>query len=254
MSVGNFNDLLLEKKNDIAVLLGSGSSINDLTVKQWEKIITYDFWTMNNFVYMPIIPFACNFPVIPNFYHIEVKTYDKDIVRKHFDQKWDYYKNCNIIIPKKRFEFIREAVGHLEQTKFFIYDFDKRDEKRADKANTNADYKIDLKTVVKSYDASVTGLLDMMYKFGYKKIIMIGFDMTNSKYFWTDHPEFGEVHDRFNKEREATKTADQPHNASHVKNFIIDFNRRHMIPNKREIVVGNTKTALYPDIRFEKII
>jgi hypothetical protein len=252
MLIKGIKDLIKEKRNDIAVLVGSGSSVNDITAEQWKKILSYDFWTMNNWVYMPTVPPSCSFSVSPRFYYLEVKVYGKDAVNKHFQDKWDNYKNTNFITPQRRVGFIFEVVGH-DDARFFSYEFIKRDVVRKDKTDTNADYDPSKPQLVKSYDASTTLLIDMLYKFGYKKIFLFGFDMHDSKYFWSDHPEFGIVHHRFNKAHESGKMPDHPHSASHVKNFIVDFNKRHMLPVGRKIVVGNKNTSLYPELDFEQI-
>lgn len=254
MRTGDFKDLFKLKSNDTAVLMGSGSSINDLTSDQWKRIIDYDFWAMNNYVYMPIKPPVCDFPVIPKFYHIELKSYDRDIVREHFDKKWKYYKDTNFIMSLDRFEFVRHGIGHEKESKIFTYEYTQRGKKAKKSGGTmDASYNVSSPTLVKSYDASLTVLIDMLYKLSYKKIILVGIDMRDSRYFWTDHPEFGPVHHQFNKQHEAGKTADQPHNTYHIKDFIIDFNQKHMAPNNREIVLISNKTLLYPSLRMVEL-
>jgi len=254
MRTGDFKDLSKLKSNDTVVLMGSGSSINDLTAEQWKKIINYDFWAMNNYVYMPLKPPGCDFRVIPKFYHIELKSYDREIVREHFDKKWKYYKDTNFIMSSNRFKFVREGIGHHDESRIFTYGYEERGKKEKKLGGImDANYNVSSPILTKSYDASLTVLIDMLYKLDYKKVILVGIDMRDSRYFWTDHPEFGPVHHQFNKQHEVGKTADQPHNTYHIKDFIIDFNNRYFVPNNKEIVLISTKTLLYPSLRMVEL-
>jgi hypothetical protein len=58
-----------------------------------------------------------------------------------------------------------------------------------------------------------------------------------------------DVHDKWNKAREGT-TKEMNHNSSHLKEYVIDFNDRHMKPKGREIFITSTKTSLYPALRL----
>ena len=58
--------LTKEKKNNEAVFLGCGPSINDLSAEAWQKINNLDIWASNNwFIH----------DVVPDFYHLEVKMH-----------------------------------------------------------------------------------------------------------------------------------------------------------------------------------
>lgn len=245
----NFEAFLKTKKTDTIFLIGSGSSINEITEKQWDIINSYDNMGVNNMFYHPFF--------IPKSLHLELKSYDWVIAKDRLEEKWELgWKNVNYIFPTERATYIADAIGHKNQSKIFVYKYAKRGKHpKVDKGHTTIDANFNPNTVIyKSYDSSVSSIIQILYLMGYENIILWGIDMSNSKYFWTDMaPEVrGLVHDMWNKQREG-KSKDLPHNASHLKNYIIDFNNRHMIPKKREIFVGHTTTALYPELKYFKI-
>ena len=238
-----FEQLHQHIKSHIAVFLGSGSSVNNITEKQWEILKTFDLWGINNWVYHP--------DIVPHFYHIELKSYDWEIVRDRLEEKWGDYKHCHYVIPVNR-DLITRAISHPESSKIYTYRFKPRGEhpKYHNNNTIDANYNPSYPALIKSYDASVTLMMDMLYKFGYQYIILVGVDISDSKYFWTGGSEkvYGKVHHQWNKQHEG-KSPNAPHNTSHVTDFIVDFNKRHMLPYKREIFIQSKKSALYPRLR-----
>ena len=87
--MNSIREIYKHKKSDIAIFLGCGSSINDITEEQWNIIADHDIWTSNNWLYHPIVP---------NFYHVEVKSYNKEIWKKRKQEKGTSYKNVVFII------------------------------------------------------------------------------------------------------------------------------------------------------------
>jgi len=239
----NITELLNYKKSNIAVILGSGSSINDITEQEWEKLKTFDLWALNNWVYHP--------SVIPNFYHIEVKHYDAEIVKRRLEEKWDKYKDVIYLVPSIRQDVV-DVIGHENEAKIFYYEYIKRN---IYKNKINANYNIKIKGIfVRSYNTSLSLLIDMLYKLKYRYIILAGVDLLDSRYFWTngDPNIYGEVHQQWNKEISGGKI-DAPHKTHHISNFIIDFNNQHMKSKKREIFLITKKSKLYPDLNCIKI-
>lgn len=225
------------RNSDIAVFLGCGPSINEVTENGWSNIIKHDVWAINNWVYHPTI--------VPNFYHIEVKHYDFDIMRKRLEQKKEKYKDVNFILPKQSsFQICPRG------SKIYTYKTKSRDPKRTHRP-FNAKYKpIGGSVLTKSYDMSITALFELLYRFRYSLIILIGIDLYDSRYFWTGgNPKYGEVHHQWNKEHEG-KDINLPHNTYRIKDYIVDFNKRWMIPKERKICVGHKETMLYPELDY----
>ena len=234
------------KNSDSCVFLGSGSSINRISKSEWRVLEKYDLWTVNNWVYHPSI--------VPDFYHVETKFYGYEILQRRMFEKSELYKDTKFIFPKGKLISVNGGSRSLHKVvpnsmHKFEYLLKSRDVKRTHPI-FNANYQIHPKILTKSYNMSLTILFELMYKFGYKKIIIFGVDLKDSYYFWTGgDPKYGEVHHQVNKEHEG-KDPNQPHNTYRIKDFIIDFNRRWMVPNGREILAGYKGTLLFPGLNY----
>jgi len=237
----DFASLKTERQKDWAVLLGSGTSINRLTLFQWSKLFYYhDVWALNNWVYHPF--------AVPDFYHVEVKRYNYRLIQRRLIEKQNRYKGTKFIFQHgKRIGVNGEKVP-LHKVTFagalkYEYEVFMRDPKRQMK-RFNAHYRIRPGIPTKSYDMSLTTVLDMMYQCGYEKVVLAGVDMHNSYYFWTGgDPIYGEVHHQTNKAHEA-KDPNLPHATSRARDFLIDFDRRHMRPQGRRIVLAHPNPFL----------
>jgi len=238
-------DLFQYKNSRTAVLLGSGSSIARVTDEQWEWIRTCDKWALNNWVYHPFI--------VPDFYAIETKWYGYDILKRRLMEKKEAYRHTKFLFPRGKQIRMRNGVSLFlrdvvdKDLNRFEYAQVSRDAKRTS-STFNADYIFNSNSLTKSYNISVTSILELMWKFGYKRIVLFGIDLKDSLYFWSGGEcEYGEVHHLTNKAHE-NKDPKKPHNTYRIKDFFIDFNQRWMLPNNRQIFVGHTDTSLYPHI------
>lgn len=246
------------KKSNTAVFLGCGMSIRDITKEQWDKIKTFDTWAINNFIYHPSF--------VPNFYHVELKTYDYEIFQRRLKQKKNQYLATKFIFPSKAVmkQYGNKRLAQLVRMPFvFEYDFTPRDPKRLkigltandfkNTTNTDARYKFNDNLITKSYNISLTCVLEIMYRMGYANIIMFGVDLQNSYYFWTGKdPIYGEVHHQTNKEHHG-KNPELPHNTVIVSGFIKDFGHR-MAQKNAHLFIGHKKTLLYPDVPYKDIM
>ena len=191
---------------------------------------------------------------VPNFYHIEVKHYDYGIVYDRILEKRNLYYDTNFLFQKGKHiksKPLHMVAGDLPHK--FDYELVKRDTHRTHPV-WNANYLMNSTKITKSYDVSLTTLIELMGRFGYKYIVLYGVDLYDSRYFWTGHdPKYGKVHHQTNKEHEH-KDPKLPHNTFKIKDFIIDFNKRHLLPNGKEMFVGHTKTLLYPELKCIDIL
>lgn len=237
------------KKSSVAFLLGSGHSIRDISKQVWEIIKKHDIWTVNNWVYHPHI--------VPDFYHVEAKRYNFQLLQRRIYEKRDAYKLTKFIFPRgktlKINKRLRTPLHHIVPDSMlkFEYRLKSRDIQRTHKP-FNADYTMDKNLVTKSYDMSMTIIFELMYKAGYDVIVTYGIDLSNSYYFWTGWGKCGEVHHQTNKAHE-NKSPKSPHSTVRIKDFIIDFNNRWMVPNGKEIFVGHKNTLLYPKLGYADI-
>lgn len=247
MSLHRLKELFDKRKNDTAVLLGSGSSINNITPQEWVSIQQCDIWTLNNWVYHPF--------VVPDFYLVETKHYGYDILKRRFIEKCTAYEHCHFLFaygkvihfPDNRTAFLRDVVP--DDFKRYEYSQVARDQRRRSKL-INADYDPRPTCLTKSYDATLTLLLELLWKMNYRKLILYGVDLHNSLYFWSSGDLiYGEVHHLTNKAHEG-KDPQAPHNTIIVKDFIVDFARHWMWRQNRAMYVGHKDTALHPEIPY----
>lgn len=235
----------LQRKHNTAVLLGSGSTINDITMEEWKRIHDgTDTWTMNNWVYHPF--------AVPDFYVIETKWYGFDILKERLEEKKEAYSKTNFLFQRnkqiKMKDGSRSFIRDVAPPGSSVYEFDitSRDPKRLSQ-NINARYEYHPNKLTKSYEASLTHVLELLHRMGYHFIILYGVELNNSFYFWSDgDPKYGKVHHLTNKAHEGKKPT-EPHGTIIVKDFIHSFYRRLMEDDKY-MFVGTQKTVLYPDI------
>lgn len=235
--------LIKHKKSDVAAILGSARSINAITEGEWEKLCLCDTLALNNWVYHPFF--------VPNFYMIEVKSYDFSIVKRRLQEKWAEYQHCRYIFA--RHKSIRMPAGNRvsirelvpPNARVFEYDCVRRNPKRV--GTIDAKYKPQA-LLTKTADASVTLALELLWRMGYKTIVLYGMDFYHRYYFWWDgDPKYGEVHQHTNKEHEGADP-DTPYACLVAQDFIKDFSKRWMWEQGRGLYVGGTDTTLYPDI------
>lgn len=231
------------KSSSRCVFLGSGSSINRVTPEQWKRLLCFDKWTVNNWVYHPFI--------VPDFYHVEVKYYNYRLIQRRLFDKQDAYRDTHFIfqngktikVDGQRLPLHEVAFEGADKYRYYVQS---RDPHRTHK-KFNADYAPD-KIITKSYDMSLTSVFEMMWRVGYKEVILCGVDLNNSLYFWTGgDPIYGEVHHQTNKAHE-NRPPESPHATHRITDFIVDFNRRWMKPHGRNMYVINEDSALYPEI------
>lgn len=227
------------KGSDVAVFLGSGPSINNITGKQWKTISRLDTWTVNNWVYHPFVP---------KFYHLEIKRYNSELLKKRMRMRGDDYRNTNFIVNQRR-TYLLDIIGPQKH----IYGYEKR------KINVLKEpivpkYKPsnDPNVLISNLNSSVTMLLELFCRFKYEKVVFFGMDLTSSLYFWTNRPEYGETHCQWNKDHEGRKP-EQPHNTAHIKNFVVWFSKKRMDKVGGEFFVGHKDTLLYPDLKYLKL-
>jgi len=232
-------EIYKRKGSDVAVFLGSGPSINNVTGKQWKVMAKLDTWTVNNWVYHTFVP---------RFYHVEAKSYNRPLLKERMRARKEQYRNVNFVINKSRL-YLLDVIGPQE----YIYSYEMR------KINVTNEpvvpkYKPsnDPNVLVCNLNSSVTMILELLQRFKYKKVIFFGMDLINSRYFWTDRPEYGKTHCQWNKDHEGRKP-EQPHNTSHIRNFVVWFSKNWMREIGGEFFVGHKDTLLYPGLKYLKL-
>ena len=249
MKTKSIREMGKHKKYNKAVFLGCGSTIND--IKDWDKFKGYDVWTSNNWLYHPTF--------VPDFYHVELKKYDYPIFKERLAEKRHMYKDCV-------FFFHKDMVYGAFPRGMITYQYKVKRLRTHERRDCNANYQMQKgENISALYCASFTSILEIMYRFGYKDIILFGVELNNAKYFWTDlnqppgdpdvfdkpyfTKKYGKVHHNTNKER----SPDHHHNTAHIAKFIVDFHHKWMRPRGRNLYVGTRKTLLFPALQYVEL-
>jgi hypothetical protein len=230
------DELKKYKTSDICFVLGSGSSINEITTKQWEIISKYDTIGINSWVYHDFVP---------SFYYIELKNSgnersDIKSFKYHYDKKKHLYTNTKFISIDKWFDNLQSILEDHE----FIYGvaYNKRQ-------NCDCEYGMDPKRLTHSCGASLSLIIELLYKMKYTKIVLLGVDLYNSGYFWTGNNSIQNTLIQSNK----NKNFDENHSTYGMIDFVVEFNKKYMKTLnrvKRGIYIGTKNSALYKMVPY----
>jgi hypothetical protein len=214
MKLSEFYD---NRKSDTVVYLGSAESINNITPEQWEKMDDlYDTFALNNWVYHPYIP---------HFYHLELKTYNKDLWARRFKEKKAAYlqKECKFVIRNDK-KYLAEALGDYPYV--YYYKINVVDTQKV--VHKDPTYPTNDPNVLSHMgQSSMSVLFDLFRRMGYKRIVMFGVDYTSSRYFWTGRPEFGETHCQTNKDHEG-HDPNLPHATLNMIEFVTGYSKKYI--------------------------
>jgi len=169
------------KTSDTLVVLGSGSSINDITVKQWTKISKWNSIGFNWF---------CHHAFCPTFYAIreqansKIRNVDTETRKMLFKEmsKKTYRGTCIIIHDvshhsKKSYSYVNHS-DRFTQMGIIVRDIKK---KKINKKFFTFD--IFGKGVFHG-NITLTNVMHIGLYLKYKKVVFVGVDLRNSQYFW----------------------------------------------------------------------
>lgn len=168
-------------KSDTVFILGGGPSLNSLNPEMWSEIRKHDSFGINwSFL---------KTEVIPTFYQTEINV-DKeinDIYLKEFSKCRKNYKETLIFLSTKsiaRFYHPRLLPNHFPETpKICRYRLPVPLNINSNSTISDREFN---RTV--SYRGSVSLILDIVIRLGYKKIVVVGIDLNTTSHFYDDIP------------------------------------------------------------------
>ena len=170
----------LEKKHNNAIILGCGSSINQLTVSHLKWLNTLDIWTSNNFIIHDFI--------VPNFYNVEVKMGPRyNFLKRIINQKKEQYKNVNWLIELRHTYKGKKIIPDIINPSYFnnicLY--------RTHYLETiDGNYTPIYGKVMANKGLGMSIIFDMVGAFEYDILYLLGIDLYSSEYFWTSNKKF----------------------------------------------------------------
>ncbi|HDZ60905.1 MAG TPA: hypothetical protein ENH46_04320 [Candidatus Pacearchaeota archaeon] len=171
------------KNTNTIVILGSGSSINEINEEQWKFIKSVDTIGINKW-------FIHNF--IPTYYHYETYRYAQDLnpllrLQEEFDFR-NRYQNVLFFTseldkklgwhPVYRFEIFPNNAEVYTYPGYISKKF------RAKYKVSFDDFSLNLGDPVWRIRGSLTSVIHLAIQIGYKKIILSGVDLNNQDYFF----------------------------------------------------------------------
>lgn len=169
--------------SDTLFILGSGSSVMNLTDENWEEINTHDSlgfnaWSLHDFV--------------PTFYAIETSKnkFIAELRKEHLNDRLDEYKDTPIFVQYQHMLMAGVNYNNINLPKKNVY-------YNAPYMPNTTNLRVlnDLigRLIAKKekgfcelmhYSSSLSYMIGLGYLMGYKKIVLLGIDLDNSGYFF----------------------------------------------------------------------
>ncbi len=255
-------DLLDYKTSDTVFILGSGSSINELTEREWNQInendsIGLNFWLTHDFV--------------PTFYVYELSKYESD--RETFYQLLDYKEDDYSDVPFIMKDTAR-TFPHCDPTR--IPDTLLNNTYLCKSIRIpwkNMDYEVFTRSLhwfnKREYfsqggriscglqkRASISFLIFLAMNMGYDKIVLCGVDMNDSKYFYEEERDkyerkgvpLRDMSDPDREESQVHRTNDPAIYRPIFENVLYKLNDKLLCPNGVELYTSSTSSAIHPKI------
>ena len=178
-------------KSDTLFILGTGSSINSLSPKDFEHISNHDSLAFNNFLLHDFVP---------NFYLMESSFMDeiRNIQAHNIKQREADYKDVKFLFKGLEFDRTQELLTLLSKEKVNLDFYYSTSIYSKNNLKTKSDTEKELTEILEfsqkvnknrinfCYEkrATLSHLLFWAYLLGYKKIVLCGVDLNHSKYFY----------------------------------------------------------------------
>ena len=252
----------IKKNTDTLFILGSGASINNISEKGWEKIrqnnsIGLNYWPIHDFVPSYLMfempsgerskafynvlskkkEFYGKIPLIfKGLYKNRKDFYGIKKVKSLFHQDLinTIYLSHELSIPGRNEEEFSRGLKHLDLMGFFS------DQKQI--------------ASLGQYRGTVTCAVIFGIKAGYKKIVLCGVDLNDTKYFYEESAEYyrskGIEVPTSGQTTTIHKTNIAQPNVLPVSKAIILLNDFFNQKYGGQLFVANKKSALFPDLEF----
>lgn len=180
------------RRSDTVFILGSGSSINSISAKRWDRISQHDTIGLNHWLLHPFVPtFYCfeSFSREPNL----AASYDL-LLNGIRSRAVDYAHTIKLVVNLDRgTQLIEEVPPQWRESLYFAWT-------PPVVARTEAEFRASLhfhrmcglfnrKACVKSlfkYNSNLVTCISLAILLGHRRIVLCGVDLCNSEYFYHD--------------------------------------------------------------------
>jgi len=244
----DLDKLKKRKKSDTLYILGSGGSINDISIEAWKQIKCSDslglnFWIVNDH--------------IPDFYMLEIPVYkeNREVMLKWVDnRKAQVLEKESCILIKDLESGLLDLSYYPEELKgnsYILYKdslYGSTVESKRKSFRYARTLGLDNRNLLYFCRGSLFSAIYLGSKLGYKKIVLAGVDLYNSGYFYDSDAyshkllpvseQVGDVHDTVNKAIS---------NVS-MDELVVLLDQELLKPQGCELYVLNSSSLLHPRI------
>lgn len=241
------------KTSNTLFVLGSGSSINELTKEQWKIIKDNDsmglnFWLIHDY--------------IPTYYMFENGD-DADrsqILKELINIKSKKYKNTPFILkhirPKNIDLYLSDLPQEIRQNFVSGYEFrlpgnlNSSLDKSVKFSNTFDLNRID--NLLFYRRASISQAISFALKMKYENIVLCGVDLNNTKYFYEEdiYYNLGIPIPKNVQSKSVHRTLSTTYGQITIDKVVLSMNKYLLKPNKANLYIGSRKSALYPRLPY----
>lgn len=241
------------KCSDVLVLLGGGTSINQISSARWDAISRYDTMGMNLWLIHPFVPrfhlFECvwndaeSYPTFLQYFKLREKAYSNTM---KIAINADGRRPTSLLASSAEWRATTYVAHTIPAPARNLREFEYALEYLRGKGIFRPWFRPDL---LFKYCASVTTVLTLALKMGYKKLILCGIDLHDQRYFY-QHPRlFPETaHLEFLPRNTRHATDDALPWRLPIKQTALVMKQRLLDPAGLELYVENRSSALWPEV------
>lgn len=247
--------LLARKRSDVLFVLGSGSSINQITADRWQAIARHDSLALNFWVLHPFVP---------NFYFFESIEYSAypeaaRVMLDWFARRAEDYRDTAKVameIHRQGRQMVEDLPSAFRNNLYGALSVPApaRNQRELEYglrylANDGLfDAERNYSRLLK-YAASITTALTLAAKLRYRKVVLCGVDLRDQRYFFQDQELFPETANlTFVPRGEPHETSVALEWRLPLAEVLTVLKREILEPAGTELYVENPNSALYPDV------
>jgi hypothetical protein len=251
------NDFLKYKTSDTIFILGSGPSINLISNEQWDHIskcnsIGFNYWLVHDFVptffmYQGVDDSMLNLlsdsiskykdvPFILRGTDIALGRFNTSDVRLNLLKRNPvYFLNSFPISSMSDIEIIK-LIEFMQALGFFNFG--------------------EISRLIPKFRSSLGLLISLSYQMGYKKIVLCGMDMQDSRHFW-DSELFKDHKAKYGLPREGAVNiglfTDGKYSKNTVPEYVYSLKDWMFNESNVEITLLNSQSVLYPNLKIYEL-
>jgi hypothetical protein len=239
-------DIKKGRRKDTIFIMGSGYSINDITKEEWQHIVDVgDTLSFNNFFRGRFVPITYHISGeisgAPNYGLILLNSKHRRSIKAYYDEIFSnqYYKNALYFLRYKR-DYMKAAGSTALWALFFLKAF-KNKQVCPYRIVTLKDAILEPSDNIYSIThcgATLSDAINISYILGYKKIVLVGVDLYDRRYFWLGRNESRDT------VLKSGKTYSNAHDTADNMIKVMDIWNKYLIKKGVRLYIYNPRSLL----------